>query len=227
MMTPVEVYTEVGAKRAFAAATEWPGWCRGGRSEGAALEALVAYGPRYAQVLEGTAWAFAAPADVGALMIVERLTGDATTDFGAPSIAPSADARPVSASALSRLGSIHGAAWDALDGAADRAAGSVLRSGPRGGGRDLTGVYGHVVRAEASYLRKIGGKPPSFDEADRAAATALRAAVTDAMRRAVSDGIPERGPRGGAMWSLRYFVGRAAWHVLDHAWEIEDRAEPV
>ncbi|CAN5828742.1 hypothetical protein BH20CHL8_BH20CHL8_11020 [soil metagenome] len=25
-------------------------------------------------------------------------------------------------------------------------------------------------------------------------------------------------------WTPRYFVRRAAWHVLDHAWEIEDRA---
>ena len=38
-----------------------------------------------------------------------------------------------------------------------------------------------------------------------------------------SDGIPA-GPRGGKRWSARYFVRRAAWHVLDHAWEIEDRS---
>lgn len=25
-------------------------------------------------------------------------------------------------------------------------------------------------------------------------------------------------------WPPRYFVRRSAWHVLDHAWEIEDRA---
>jgi hypothetical protein len=24
-------------------------------------------------------------------------------------------------------------------------------------------------------------------------------------------------------WPPRYVVRRAAWHVLDHAWEIEDR----
>jgi hypothetical protein len=24
-------------------------------------------------------------------------------------------------------------------------------------------------------------------------------------------------------WSPRYFVRRAAWHALDHAWELEDR----
>jgi hypothetical protein len=25
------------------------------------------------------------------------------------------------------------------------------------------------------------------------------------------------------IWPPRYFVRRVAWHVLDHAWEIEDR----
>ena len=25
------------------------------------------------------------------------------------------------------------------------------------------------------------------------------------------------------MMSIRYFVRRSAWHVLDHTWEIEDR----
>jgi hypothetical protein len=35
--------------------------------------------------------------------------------------------------------------------------------------------------------------------------------------------LAERGPRGGIRWPARYYVRRAAWHVLDHAWEIEDR----
>jgi hypothetical protein len=38
--------------------------------------------------------------------------------------------------------------------------------------------------------------------------------------------LPERGPRGGARWTPRSFVRRVAWHVLDHAWEIEDRLQP-
>jgi hypothetical protein len=35
--------------------------------------------------------------------------------------------------------------------------------------------------------------------------------------------VPPQGPRGGSRWTPRYFVRRAAWHILDHAWEIEDR----
>ena len=42
------VYLESGEKRVFAAALDWPGWARGGRSAEEALAALVAAGPRYA-----------------------------------------------------------------------------------------------------------------------------------------------------------------------------------
>ena len=34
----------------FASASEWPGWCRSGRDEEAALGALAAYAARYAPV---------------------------------------------------------------------------------------------------------------------------------------------------------------------------------
>ena len=52
----------------------------------------------------------------------------------------------------------------------------------------------------------------------------VRTAVQEALTRAVQDGLPEAGPRGGAIWPPRYFVRRTAWHALDHAWEIEDRS---
>ena len=49
----------------------------------------------------------------------------------------------------------------------------------------------------------------------------MHAAVLDALTRAVIEGLPAAGPRGGVIWTARSFVRRAAWHVLDHAWEIE------
>jgi hypothetical protein len=54
--------------------------------------------------------------------------------------------------------------------------------------------------------------------------TVERAAVLDGLDRAKAGTLPGGGPRGGAMWTPRRFLRRAAWHVLDHAWEIEDRA---
>jgi hypothetical protein len=35
--------------------------------------------------------------------------------------------------------------------------------------------------------------------------------------------LPRVGPRGGLRWTPRFYVRYSAWHILDHAWEIEDR----
>ena len=52
--------------------------------------------------------------------------------------------------------------------------------------------------------------------------TALAAALEDA-----AAGRPFANPRNTKRpWSVRYTVRRSAWHVLDHAWEIEDRSAP-
>ncbi|HEX2266874.1 MAG TPA: hypothetical protein VHI97_01560, partial [Actinomycetota bacterium] len=89
------VYLEVGNRRVFAGAVDWPGWCRSGRTEEAALETLRDYGPRYAAVMSAAGVTFGAPRHAGQFEVVERLKGDATTDFGAPGIAPSADDEPL------------------------------------------------------------------------------------------------------------------------------------
>jgi hypothetical protein len=38
---PTPVYLEVGEKKTFACSVDWPGWCRSGRDEDAALQALA------------------------------------------------------------------------------------------------------------------------------------------------------------------------------------------
>ena len=220
---PVDTYLELGAKRVFAGALDWPGWCRSARHEGDALEALLAYGPRYAGALRGWGVRFSPPARASTLEVVERLKGDATTDFGAPSIAPKADARPIDRRWLTRNEKILRGSWNAFDRASENVTGP-LRKGPRGGGREVDAIAAHVVGAEASYARMIGAKIKGFVETAAGARDEERAVVLDRLERAVTDGIPARGPRGGMMWSARYFVRRAAWHVLDHAWEIEDRS---
>ena len=48
----IDIYVESGKKRTFAGAIEWPGWCRSGRDEASALQALFEYGPRYARALQ-------------------------------------------------------------------------------------------------------------------------------------------------------------------------------
>jgi hypothetical protein len=220
----MDVYLEIGSKKIFAGAVEWPGWCRSGRDEGSALAALRDYGPRYARVLRAAQLDFQPPTDVSVFSVVERLKGDATTDFGAPGKAPSGDARPLGDAELHRLQALLQACWTAFDEAARAAEGKELRKGLRGGGRDLEGVVRHVLGAEAGYLSSLSHKlekreQDSLDEVkDR-----TRGAILDALAAAARGEIAAVGPRGGIRWTPRYFVRRAAWHVLDHAWEIEDR----
>jgi hypothetical protein len=220
----VDVYLEAGAKRTFAGALDWPGWSRSGKDEASALQALVDYAPRYAQVLRSGKFGFEAPTAVSSLATVERLKGNATTDFGAPGMIPAGDSRPVDEVELGRLQGLLQASWRALDEAAAMARGRALRLGPRGGGRDLEEILNHVVEAERAYISRLGGQPGPGTEKDlgeRAAQT--RQAALQALAAAVHGELPARGPRGGQHWPARYFVRRAAWHVLDHAWEIEDR----
>ena len=78
------------------------------------------------------------------------------------------------------------------------------------------------VDAEGSYLRMLGSKVEAGPKRDLSERT--HRAVLGALEATARDGAPPPGPRGGKRWLPRYFVRRVAWHVLDHAWEIEDRA---
>ncbi len=219
----VDVYLEVGKKKVIAGALEWPGWCRIGRDEESALQALAEYAPRYAKVMRAAEIDFDAPADVSALNVVERLKGTATTDFGVPEMSPSVDSEKVSGAELRRLQGIMEACWTTFDSAVEAARGKDLRKGPRGGGRDLAGIVEHVVGAEGSYLSKLGGKAPKGSGDPEEALDLQRRAIIDTLAASARGEVDPVGPRGGSRWSAGYFVRRAAWHVLDHVWEIEDR----
>ena len=156
--SPTKVYLEAGKVRIFAGALDWPGWCRSGRDEASALQALIDNGSRYAKVLQDTPLQFHLPSSVSDLIVAERLAGNATTDFGAPAIAPSVDSLPMNTDELERSQIILEACWRALDNAIRSANGRKLRTGPRGGGRDLTRICGHVREAEIAYLGSLGGK---------------------------------------------------------------------
>lgn len=220
----IEVYLETVEKKTFANAVEWPGWSRAGRDEAAALQALVEYGPRYARALKAAKIAFEAPEDVAGLVVTDRVRGTSATEFGVPEVTSVADERPVDAKEYERLRTLLRAYWQEFDRIVEEATGKELQRGPRGGGRDLEGVVRHVLNAEGGYTRRLGVtfKPNEDGEVDGELARE-REAVMDALAIAERGEVPERGPRGGAMWTPRYFVRRVAWHVLDHAWEIEDR----
>jgi hypothetical protein len=101
--------------------------------------------------------------------------------------------------------------WEYFAGVTARAP-AELRKGPRGGGRDRDQIGLHVAEAETSYARKLGIRRHHD-------LTEVRAALVEVLG-AASDGRPptEKG------WPPRYAARRIAWHVLDHAWEIEDKS---
>lgn len=226
MPSPVEVYLEVGNKRVFAGAFEWPGWCRSGRDEDAALESLAAYGPRYKKAMGRKARGLQPPADASSLEVVERLKGDGSTDFGVPGKPPSSDDRPIEPAELKRLTGLLEACWAALDASAEAAAGAELLKGPRGGGRELDAIVRHVVEADGAYLYQLGGKVGAAREGEGGAEmSAVREAILQTLgARARGESLPQSPRRTSKLWSPRYAVRRSAWHALDHAWEIEDRA---
>src|SRR5690606_23808279 len=145
---------------------------------------------------------------------------------GAPAIAPAADAQPLSEADLERFRALLTACWQAFDASVQAAAGKTLRSGPRGGGRDVDRMIRHVVGAEEGYLGALGWKVQQDESADLPEQLdRTRRAILEALGAAARGELPARGPRGGLRWTPRYFVRRVAWHVLDHAWEIEDRLD--
>lgn len=226
MTGPISVYLEIGNRRAVAGALDWPGWCRVGRDEAAALQNLVEYGQRYARVLRPTALGFEPPADLAAFVVVERLPGNATTDYGVPGLTPSSDSRPLDETELRRQQDFLQACWQAFDAAVDLAQGKTLRTGPRGGGRSVEGIVHHVLDAEVAYLSQLGAKlAGASQEGVLPPPDEVRAAILAALGASARGELPAFGPRGGKRWSARYFVRRDAWHVLDHVWEIEDRMQ--
>lgn len=220
----IPIFFEAGSKRIYAGALDWPGWYGQGRNEDAALQALLRYGPRYQQAIQAAKLGFVVPTDVNVFQVTERLPGNATTDFGAPDVPPSNDAQPMDNAALQQSLAILGASWETLRATYQANLDKELRKGPRGGGRELDQIVEHVLGAHESYLRRILWKMTiKLPEACEAAISAMAEQTSQALTNAVTQGLPDKGPRGGAIWKPRTFVRRAAWHILDHVWEIEDR----
>lgn len=187
-----DVILETGPTWVWASAADHPGWCRRGKGEEAALEELLAYADRYAEVVGRLT--------PGTLKVVARLEGPKLNDW-APSVAAPGEEAPPTKAHLAALD----ACWDHFDRVVETAS-EHLRKGPRGGGRDRDEIVEHVREAERSYGRKTGVRVPP-----RTPWPEQRAALREAL-------VAGAGP-----WLPRYAVRRIAWHVLDHAWEVEDK----
>jgi hypothetical protein len=211
------VAIEAGGRKVFASALDWPGWSRSAKTEDAAVEALLAYAPRYAPVARQAKLEFPGSFDAH---VEERSKGGSGTDFGVPSILThEADARAVDRKEAERLAAIVEAAWWYF-GKVAAGAPPGLRKGPRGGGRDRDKMVGHVVESDWYYARELGLKLRQPQVDDGAGVASMRRDMLSVLREP-SDG----SPLAGRKWPQRYAARRIAWHALDHAWEMQDRSE--
>jgi hypothetical protein len=154
------VYVEVGKQRVFASAADWPGWARAGKDEETALEALAAAAPRYAAVAKAARIAFAPGTG---FEVVERLPGNATTDFGAPGAIAKAESRRLTKKEAGRLSALVAATWTVLDRVIETAPASLRkrpagrRPGPRRDLRARARRRDHVCAQARAAPQAAGG----------------------------------------------------------------------
>jgi len=218
MADRLRVILEIGKKRrVVAGAMDWPGLDRWGTSEDDAVDKLVSYLPRYAGVADraGLADAYARARDVE---IVERVPGSSSTDFWGIAHVPSEIEREVLATAdLERRLDLLRAAWAAFDAVAARVSGE-LKPGSRRAGRSRDQIVRHVYGSEPEQMsRKVEVRTPIDVALTPAGLKAHRQAYLEAIRAYNAQGKPAR------TWPIQFLVRRTAYHVMDHAWELEDR----
>ncbi len=222
--TQHDIYLELGDKKIFACSLEWPGWCRSGRDEASAIQALISYAPRYSKIIDATGLVFSIPQTAGEFTVIDRIEGNFATSFGTPNLPIRLDYAPMDPNEVPRFSKILKAAWQAFEHAAEAGKGKQLRKGPRGGGRELSEIIDHVANAEKGYLRHLGCDAIVADETDMYQRLKyIHNEVLDGIQAAALGQLPKQGSHGGKRWPLPYFVRRVAWHVIDHTWEIEDR----
>jgi hypothetical protein len=206
-------------KKVAAFAIDWPGWSRGAKAPDTAIELLEAYRERYRPIarLAGLEGEFEAS---GPLEIVEDHVGVGSTDFWGISFAPSSfEQEPMGDDELDRKLTLLDAAWRYFDDVAARVS-AELERGPRGGGRNRDQIIRHVTNNERGDLAKKVGVLPTPDEVLTPAGIGVhRRAFVAAMRDYNAQGRMGRGRN----WTIALLVRHTAFHVLDHAWEMEDR----
>jgi hypothetical protein len=220
MTDTLRVILEIGKKRrVVAGAMDWPGLDRWGTSEDDAIEKLTSYLPRYGGVAElaGLGSAFT---QARAVEVVERVPGSSSTDFWGIAHVPSQIEREVLSPAdLDRRLDLLRACWAYFDDVAARAP-AELRPGSRSAGRSRDQIIRHVVINEPEqFSRKVEVRTPPDVVLTPDGLATHRQAYLEAIRAYNAEGRPAR------TWPIQFLVRRTAHHVMDHAWEMEDRAE--
>ncbi len=205
-------------KKVVAFAVDWPGWSRGAKTADLAVATLESYRERYrpVAVVAGLAQEFDA---AGAFDIVEDRVGPGSTDFWGISFAPSSlELGPMSEQELDRKIGLLRASWSYFDGVAGRVS-AEMRRGPRGGGRDRDQIVSHATRTESEYFAKrVGLRVPERAVLTPEGLSGHRETYMATIRAYnAGEGKPMKS------WTLPFLIRHSAFHMMDHAWEMEDK----
>jgi hypothetical protein len=150
--------------------------------------------------------------------VVERVDGIGMTDYyGLSGRAATAENGPMTEADFERKIALLRACWRTFDEVAAQVS-RELRKGPRGGGWDKDRIIRHVNGAEIDeFAPKVGVRVALETRDEPDALRAYRDAFVEAIGEHHARGEPARS------WALQFLIRRCAWHMLDHAWELEDR----
>jgi hypothetical protein len=219
MTDALRVVLEIGTKgrRVVAGAIDWPGLDRWGADEDAAAEKLLAYRARYTAVAQRAEMADAFGRE-RTVEVIERYRGSSSTDFwGIAHVTSATEQAVLPAADLERRLVLLQACWAEFDHVAATVS-HELRPGSRSGGRSGDEIIRHVYVSEPEQMsRKIEVRTPREVVLTPDGLEAHRRAYLDAIRAYNADGKPAR------TWSIQFLIRRTAYHVMDHAWELQDR----
>lgn len=218
MANTISVALESGkkGKKSAAYAIDWPGWNRGGKTDEEAYANWSGYRDRYRPVAEraGLLDEFNAQTESE---IVVAYVGTGSTDFWGISFAPSdLDSSAMDPAVLERRLTLLWACWGFFDDTAARVS-PELKKGPRGGGRDRDALVRHVLANERDWAAGVGVDYPFESILDLNVRRRYREELSDAIRAHNAEG------KRAKTWELSFLLRHAAYHTMDHAWEMEDK----
>lgn len=216
LVSGVPVTLEIGKRRTFAQAVGWPGWCRAGKGEDLALANLLDYADRYRSAVGE----LANPLGAGppAVTVIERVDGDATSDFGAPGKTVPSDRRSLRLGEPEHLAAFLDACWAAFDRFYLRVPAPDRPNKPQVG-RSPDGMRLHILEALRAYATWLAKPVPRTDPSDLDDSEARVRGFVRKHVLALPTGVAFEGSKRTGPYAVR----RECWHALDHAWELEDR----
>ena len=220
MTNHLRVIIEVGKKerRVVAGATDWPGLDRWAKTEDEAIAKLMSYLPRYAPVASGAGLATELSRQREP-RVIDRVTGSGSADFWGIAHVPSdTERQPLAPADLERRLVLLQSCWTRFDEVAGRVS-AELRPGPRGGGWTRDELIRHVHLNEAEqFTRKVEVRTPREVMLTPKGRAVHREATLEAIRAYNAE-----GRIAGRSWPIQFLIRRIAHHLMDHAWEMEDR----